>query len=538
MKKKEEEKIDLFENVNGRPRGIAKYPPVKCYSQEKKVDPKAHLGPISTADKFTKPLGGLESYKGSRRPGSTTDDRKKKPKVDNESPPVVVQEVSTNFINSAVKDSLMESKDESTNTISSEVSDIVINSNVNLNKSERTEESISSDVKSVSNKSLSDSSKMQDSLLESESDTDTDLRHSTEQQYSQSDCIIDTIKILTKTTSKSTDFKINGMRILLTYQGVKINKTDLLDYVSDIIESKVRKIDEYVIAHELCEKGYTYHTHMYIKFNRGFQSNNSKLFDYNGTHPNVERILHHTINIKTVLVYLFRKDNEAYNNLDSERIQEIEQSIVQISNRSNRNKKDTETIKRFDESSKTQIILENNVNVVENWNFKPWQKFLLSVIEGKVDKKVFYWCLEPSGFTEKTELTKYIVSNYKHVLVINKINNVIEMYLETIKLCPVEIVIFDLSWKLSYLLTNSENSDIFEFIEMLKTSYIPKVSFQNGGLILKPCHVIIFSYCLEGIKEIDPNRWKIIKILEDGEAYMGHVTSQSKVEYNETHILV
>lgn len=444
-------------------------------------------------------------------------------------------EIPINFINSDTKDILMELVDNSVKCdgnssmiILPEVIDIqqidkLTEVNVDLETVTNNVNSIPVEINSTDNKSSSDCNKMQNSVVESESDTDL-----------QSLTIIDSIKELTKSTTKRGDFKIAAMRILLTYQGAKLNKVDLLEHINNITKGKI--IEEYVIVHDNCEKDFMYHTHIYIKFNKTFQSVNRNFFNFTQLQPNVERVLHKQIFIIKVLKYLFERDMEPYTNLEASKIQLIKEKIAKSSSTSSDVFTISESISKDDASIK-ESYYDNRIPIA-SWNFKPWQRFLLNVLSGKVDKNLFYWCLEPSDFTEKTELTKYIVSNYEHTLVINKINNVIDMYLETIKLFPVEIVIFDLSWKLSNLLTTSENSDIFEFIEMLKTSYIPKVSFQNGGLILKPCHVIIFSYCLEGIKEINPNRWKIIKILEDGEAYLGHVTRQSEVEYDDIHILV
>lgn len=380
---------------------------------------------------------------------------------------------------------------------------------ININSNDRME--------SKRNKLVNESDKMHSSIVESESDTDT-----------QSLIIIDTIRTLTKSTMKRRDLKVAAMRILLTYQGVKLDKIDLLEYIINIVKGKI--IEEYVIVYDNYEKDYMYHTHVYIKLNKTFQSSNRNIFNFSDLRPNIERVLQHKADIMNVLVYLFERDTDPYTNLVNYKVNLIKQEASKLILSSNDSLKS---------SSKDNILIKriDNIEFFNSCNFTPWQRFLLNIIQNEVDERVFYWCLEPKGFTEKAILTKYICSNYKNVLLINKIDNVTNIYLETIKTCPIEIVILDLSWKASNSLLTSKTSDIFDFIEILKMGCISDNTFQSGALILKPCHVIVFSSCLTGIKEIEAYRWKIIKILDDNEAYLGIINKQGEIEYDKTHIV-
>lgn len=63
------------------------------------------------------------------------------------------------------------------------------------------------------------------------------------------------------------------------------------------------------------------------------------------------------------------------------------------------------------------------------------------------------------------------------------------------------------------------------------------INFKSVRTKILPCHVIIFSNCIPSVKEVSPSKWKIIKILKDGEAHIGHVTEESEIEYDKNYII-
>lgn len=390
---------------------------------------------------------------------------------------------------------------------------------------------ISKNAKSESNKLLNNSP-IKDLSVESHTDFDsnTNPKYSKYSKYSKCENIIDTIKILTNSKLKRDIFKFSTLRMILTYQEVKIDKINLLEYISAVLREKERQVKEYLIVYEKCEGKNMFHTHMYVKFNELFRTTNSRLFNYSEIQPNIERILHYDVNIKKVLTYLFERDLEPYTNLNI-----MIPRITHITNDVEHNIKAENTLKWNNTINNITLEENNKVEPIREWDFKPWQRFLLNVVSGKVDKRIFYWCWEPLGSMGKTELTHYIESNYKHVLVIETLDNLICTYVSFIKTQLVEIVIFDLPRRLNKILLNNDNDDLFKLIEMLKNDCI---NFNTERIKTKPCHVIVFSNCITGIKELSPSKWKIIKILEDGEACMGNVSKEGEIEYNNVHIVV
>lgn len=350
------------------------------------------------------------------------------------------------------------------------------------------------------------------------------------------DDIIDTIKTLTDSKTKRGDFKIASMGILLTYQKAKLNKIDLFNFVTDVVENKKRIIEEYIVVHEKAGRN-VYHTHVYFKLNEAFRSSAYKVFDFTDVRPNMERVRHRTHSfLEKVCKYLLDKDTHPYTNLSSTKIQQIkgDKEIPVISS----TKKDISTvsnniIKIPNISLKPIHNLEDNIiSPMQPWNFKSWQKFLLNVIENEVDESAFYWCWEPIGQMGKTKLAHYIETNYNNVLMIKDLSSYINMittYINVIKKRMINIVILDVPRIISNDLLNPENNGIFKFIELLKDGYI---NTSDKRIKLTPCHVIVFSNSLTNVKLIRSDRWKIIKILEDGEACMGTVN----VSYEDTYI--
>ena len=241
--------------------------------------------------------------------------------------------------------------------------------------------------------------KMKNSITEDDIESDTDS-HISDPKISN---IIDIVKRLTNSTTKKGDIKIFSMRILLTYQDVKLNKIALFEYISNLMRGKNKIIKDYIITHEKSEEQCTYHTHMYFKLNESFRSSNSKMFNFRGIQPNVERVFHYADKLERVYLYLLRQDTEPYTNV-KERIKQIKstrrgiEDIPQINTISHINNTFHINNTSVTELNVTTPTFENNiVNPIDPWEFKPWQRFLLNVVEDGVDNRAFYWCWEPNG---------------------------------------------------------------------------------------------------------------------------------------------
>lgn len=263
--------------------------------------------------------------------------------------------------------------------------------------------------------------------------------------------IIKIIKILVNSKIKKDEYKITSAKLLFTYEGVRLNKVELYDFIFKFMKNKGRLIEDCIISHEYCKEENIYHTHIYFKLDESFRILNRKWFIFNDVVPNIEKVLHSTINIEKVLRYLLEKDIEPYTNLSDERIEHIKDnnkvSKTLVSN-----------LKCIPNITRTQTIIVDKVpkldvevvSQIEPWTFTSWQKYLLNVIENKVDISAFYWFWEPINRTGKTKLTNYISTNYNNVFVFDTSDtykNLLDNYRNIILTYKINIVIFDLSKK-------------------------------------------------------------------------------------------
>lgn len=131
----------------------------------------------------------------------------------------------------------------------------------------------------------------------------------------KSNNLITIIKELVNSKSSENVFRLSSMRILITYQGVMLDKEDLFAYFTQRITSTNRIINDYVIVHNKYEG--SLNTHVYIKLNKTLYSNKSNVFDIKGVpaSPNIERVCYKSWNIRPVISFLFECDTSPYTNL-------------------------------------------------------------------------------------------------------------------------------------------------------------------------------------------------------------------------------
>lgn len=82
-------------------------------------------------------------------------------------------------------------------------------------------------------------------------------------------------------------FRLKNKKLLLTYPHSDYEENDLLDKFLHIVNGNI--INYAIVCREHHEDG-SYHNHIYVEFNKAYESRNPRCFDIEGRHPNIQII--------------------------------------------------------------------------------------------------------------------------------------------------------------------------------------------------------------------------------------------------------
>ena len=338
------------------------------------------------------------------------------------------------------------------------------------------------------------------------------------------------LKKLVESTTQRGEYKFTTMRLLLTYCEIKLDKIALLEHIIQSTKRRIRTVDEYLIVHETNNN--LMYTHFYVKFNKTIVVSGRNTFNFRNVRPNIERVRQYPIEIDDTLLYLFERDTNPYTNL----CKPDYRLFTPIRKRTKAKKVvyGSEYLKALqceviETPIDTQILTLSSNSDDPYFEPNSWQTYILDVISGEIDRRAIYWCWDPIGNTGKTRLAKYIQKTNENVLILDgsgTYSELIDSYIVSRKTNEVKILIFDLSRGISKNLLESGDSDIFDFIDQIKN----QSTTHNMPLQPNPCHIIIFSNSIFGIENLSSDRWNIIRILEDDDAYIDNVNSKGKIE--------
>lgn len=139
--------------------------------------------------------------------------------------------------------------------------------------------------------------------------------------------------------------------------------------------------------------------------------------------------------------------------------------------------------------------------------WKPWQKRVIDIIEGKVDRRRVHWFWEPIGNTGKSFLTRYIEWKYPTIIVNGKqgdVFNGIKMFLETKKKYPNPVII-DIP-------RVNENYVCYGTMEKIKDGLFYSGKYEGGAIRLLPCHLLVFANFRPDTSKMSRDRWDIYEI--------------------------
>lgn len=142
--------------------------------------------------------------------------------------------------------------------------------------------------------------------------------------------------------------------------------------------------------------------------------------------------------------------------------------------------------------------------------WKPWQKQVLEILDGPVDKRHLYWFWEPVGNVGKSYLVTYIsltreviCASGKATDVFNQVNNTINI--EKKRDC--RTVIVDCPRSAADYLS-------YGALEKLKDGFLYSGKYEGGKCWLRKPHVIVFANTPPKAYKMSKDRWIITHIGE------------------------
>lgn len=126
--------------------------------------------------------------------------------------------------------------------------------------------------------------------------------------------------------------------------------------------------------------------------------------------------------------------------------------------------------------------------IYDNVVWRPWQQYILNIIQGKPDPRSIYWIWEEEGNCGKSYLCRYIEWTRKTVLGNGKQADVfhgIKSYLDEKKQYP-EILLVDIP-------RTAEDYVNYGVLEKVKDGLLYSGKYEGGVVRLLPMHVIVFA---------------------------------------------
>lgn len=265
----------------------------------------------------------------------------------------------------------------------------------------------------------------------------------------------DPIQALNPPVAKNGTFRIQNTKIHLTYP-TQIDAPAYLEWLSPKL--RAIHVKEYSFTNDSIND-----CHVYLKFNRNFQTTSPKFFDYNGVHPIIKKITSKAQ--RTEVLAYHNTQNNQFTNITNSKPQD---------------------------------------QIIPTVEWREWQQELFDELATKPDPRKIIWYWDPNGNTGKTFFIKHM-GMYYNATVLNSCK--IE-YLETESQVVNDPII---------LFNANHSNNIYRTIESLKDG----VSTSKDKTVYSPTpHLVIFANYLPDFSECSLDKWDIRAISPDGQSVL------------------
>jgi len=297
-------------------------------------------------------------------------------------------------------------------------------------------------------------------------------------------------------------FRLNNQRLFLTYK-THVNKNNIKEFF------KKKNAIEIEIAHESADKLHPYkHTHVFVDFNRRFQSTSARVFDIESIHPHIKKVVSKK-HVENIYRYLCKEDESnihlmAKISLDTECLAD---TVWACENKIDALRK---CVQRPSDVFGISVLHDLKPKQPEEYDivFLEWQKYLEDELDIPPDDRRIIWYVDTIGHTGKSYYCRYRALARGDVVLTSFESRDVATLLKN--------ALSDGSWSRNVVIGDIPRSgygcnkrEFYHTIEKIKDGFITASKYQSSTVTFKSPHVVIFSNSLPDIGMMSRDRWDV-----------------------------
>lgn len=337
------------------------------------------------------------------------------------------------------------------------------------------------------------------------------------------------------TSIPDSGFSLANQYILLTYKGL-LPKDEVILYLENTVRVQCPAVQMGLIrcAHEQGSTGYE-HTHIFCNFTKRFQSKSCRVFDFEGIHPNIQRLntKEHQKNAKR---YLGKVDPDNADMLLAD------QSIADRFSSYNTLTEALGSVQRLNEVQGA-ITMFRHVHIrpqrVLIQEMRGWQVNLHRELEEKGDSRRIVWYVDKAGKSGKSEFQRHMMRTDPGKVFCSTALDSCRDAATVIKGA------LDAGWSgNTYMinLTRSQeaNTRMYNYLEQIRDGFLTATKYEGGSVDFDIDHFVVFANWYPNIDALSSDRWCVRELKRDstGTAHSASLTlEEARAKYEESNPL-
>lgn len=296
--------------------------------------------------------------------------------------------------------------------------------------------------------------------------------------------------------------RITQTRLLLTYK----THLDKEKYKKWLLNA--REYDGCWIAHETGESGYE-HTHVFVKLTKKPDLvSNTRLFDYEGIHPNIKVAGHKAEDTIRILKYISKEDESCRREVEKLGVIEEEASLAEGVWAC---KDIAEAMKKYcqkpSDAPGIRTLWETKPIKYElNIELRDWQRELVEELDREPDDRTIIWYVDEKGGAGKTTLAKWMFANRRALIIsgtqkMNDVSTLVRNHMS--EHGEMNCVMLNLTR------TEEDTKVVYKMIEQIKDGLMTAGKYNSKTVVFKSPHVVVFANWRPDYDKLSNDRWRV-----------------------------